>query len=279
MDFSAAPGLKGGAEMLSDDEFRRLLKHLDRPWDGFRKVRKGVKKRVRRHMQVVGCTGIDAYLDLLKRNPEVYAECQRCLAVTISRFFRDRRLWDHLRARVLPGLIKRFPDRLAAWSAGCANGEEPYTLAMIWEELAASLPSVPNLEILATDAEASFILRAEAGRYPPSSFREMPEGIKNRWFGKERGGRWWQIDAYLRERVRWRVHHLLEDPPTGRFQLILLRNNILTYYQGPGMIAAMERITATLTKGGVLVVGSHERPPPLSIALARDPGCPWLYRV
>jgi chemotaxis protein methyltransferase CheR len=265
--------------MLSDDEFRRLLKHLDRPWDGFRKVRKGVKKRVRRHMQTLECTGIDAYLDLLKRSQEASAECQRCLMVTISRFFRDRMLWDHLQARVLPGLIKRFPDRLTAWSAGCANGEEPYTLAMIWERLDATLPSAPILEILATDVEPSCILRAKAGLYPRSSFREMPEDLRNRWFHKLRGGRWWQIDAYLRERVNLRVHQLLEGPPARHFQLILLRNNLLTYYQGPAMVAAMEQITATLPKGGVLIVGSHEHPPSLHVPLTRDPECPWLYRV
>ena len=265
--------------MLSDDEFRHLLKVLDRPWNGFRKVRKGVKKRVRRHMQAVGCTGMDAYLDLLRQHSEARAECQRCLTVTISRFFRDRMLWDHLHARVLPGLIKRYNKRLRIWSAGCSTGEEPYTLAMVWEHLAASLPSPPTLEILATDAEPGCVLRAETGRYPRSSFREMPEDFRERWFHKMHGGRWWQIEAYLRAHVRWRVHQLLEDPPKRRFQLIFLRNNLLTYYQGPAVTAAMERITASLTKGGVLVLGSHEQPPRLSIALARDPDCPWVYRI
>jgi chemotaxis protein methyltransferase CheR len=144
----------------------------------------GGEKRVRRHLQAVGCPGMDAYMDLLRRNPEACAGCQRSLTVTISRFFRDRMLWDHLHARVLPELIQRFPERLAAWSAGCANGEEPYTLAMVWEHLAASLPSPPTLEILATDAEPSCILRAEAGRYPRSSFREMSEDFRKRWFHK-----------------------------------------------------------------------------------------------
>lgn len=264
--------------MLSDDEFRQLLKHLDRPWEGFRKVRKGAKKRVRRHMQMAGCKDIEAYLDLLKGNAEAFTECQRCLAVTISRFFRDRRLWDHLQARVLPGLIKRFPDRLAAWSAGCANGEEPYTLAMVWEELAATLPSAPILEILATDAEPSCILRAKDGLYPQSSFKEMPEEFKRRWFRKAHG-RWWQIDVYLRERIRWHAHQLLDDPPAGNFQIILLRNNLLTYYQGPDLTAALDRISAALSKDGVLVVGSHERPPPLKVALTRDGECPWIYRA
>jgi chemotaxis protein methyltransferase CheR len=264
--------------MLSDDEFRQLLEYLERPWKGFRKVRKGVKKRVRRHMQAMGCRGMDAYLDLLERNPEARDACQRCLTVTISRFFRDRRLWDHLSVRVLPELITRFPEGLTAWSAGCANGEEPYTLAMIWEMLPAPLLSAPAMDILATDADPACIQRAEAGRYPQSSFREMPEELRNQWFHKS-GRRQWQVDASLRKRVRWGVHQLFHDPPARRFQLILLRNNLLTYYQGPAMVAAMERIAATLPIGGALVVGSHERPPSLNVALNRDPECPWLYSV
>ena len=63
--------------MLSDDEFRHLLKYLNRPWNGFRKVRRGVKKRVRRHMQTLGCTGMDAYLDLLSQQPEARAAAHR----------------------------------------------------------------------------------------------------------------------------------------------------------------------------------------------------------
>jgi chemotaxis protein methyltransferase CheR len=215
----------------------------------------------------------------LKRNPETAAECQQYLTVTISRFFRDRRLWDYLQERVLPGLIQRFPGRLAAWSAGCANGEEPYTLAMIWEALAAALPAAPALEILATDAEPACILRAEAGQYPKSSFKEMPESLRKRWFRKMPGSRLWQIDPYLRARVHLEVHQLLEAPPAECFHLILLRNNLLTYYQGPAMVAAMERIAAALAKGGVLVVGSHERTPLLNTALTRDPECPWLYNA
>ena len=156
--------------------------------------------------------------------------------------------------------------------------EEPYTLTMVWENLAATRPSAPALDILATDALPDCILRAETGRYPRSSFREMPENLEMRWFQKERGGRWWQIDARLRQRVRLRVHQLLDDPPAGPFQMILLRNNLLTYYQGPAMVAAMERIAVTLPKGGVLIVGSHERPPRLSTALTRDPECPWIYK-
>ena len=78
--------------MLSDTEFRSLLEHLNRPWAGYRKVRKGVKQRVRRHMQNLACSTVEQYLVQLARQPAEMAACEECLRVTISRFFRDRLL-------------------------------------------------------------------------------------------------------------------------------------------------------------------------------------------
>ena len=76
-------------QMLNDDDFRELLQSLDRPWAGYRKVRKGVKKRVRRQMEQLGCRSMEDYLQQLRARPEVRAACEKCLLVTISRFFRD----------------------------------------------------------------------------------------------------------------------------------------------------------------------------------------------
>lgn len=263
--------------MLSDEAFRQLLHHLDRPWAGFRKVRKGVKKRVRRHMQSLGCTGIDPYLACLARDPAARQACESCLVVTISRFYRDRRLWEHLQTTVLPLLIHRFPNGLTAWSAGCAGGEEPYSLAMLWEEMAAAGQPRPALHLLATDAAASGLERAAAGRYPASSLKEMPEPLKNRWFHKAPGGRQWRIDARLHDRIHWRLHQLLDPPPRGPFHLIFLRNNLLTYYRGAPMEAALGRILSTLAPGGALILGAHERMPGAARPMRRDEGCPWTW--
>jgi len=263
--------------MLSDHEFRQLLDDLDRPWAGFRKVRKGVKKRVRRHMEQLGCFRIEDYIEHIHRNPYARNECDRCLMVTISRFFRDRRLWDHLQHHVLPALIDRYQDGLAAWSAGCANGEEPYSLAMIYKEAAASSRFAAHLHILATDADDAGLLRAAAGLYPASSLSEIPEHLKTRYFFKVRGGRQWRIDPGLREDITWQVHHLLEAPPLGPFHLIFLRNNLLTYYQGAVIEDALAHIAVSLVPDGVLILGSHERLPANDLAFIRSPACPWVY--
>lgn len=262
--------------MLSDEEFRRLLDVLDRPWAGFRKIRKGVKKRVRRHMERLECSTLEAYLELMKKNASIRNECEACLRVTISRFYRDRRLWDHLEKRILPELMNRFPGGVTAWSAGCANGEEPYSLAMVWETLIASGTESPPLQILATDANAECLERAKAGRFPMSSLKEVPDALKSRWFRKFPGSRQWQIDPFLKKHIKWQVHDLLDPPPLGEYHLILLRNNLLTYYQGPCMQNAVASITRSLVPRGVLILGSHEHLWP-GLPLTRDTVCPWIY--
>ncbi|RJQ83203.1 MAG: hypothetical protein C4519_07145 [Desulfobacteraceae bacterium] len=265
--------------MLSDDDFRLLLDHLDRPWSGFRKIRKGVKKRVRRHMTALGCTGVQDYLHRIDQDFEARAECERRLAVIISRFFRDRPLWDHLQARLLPELMNRFHEGLSAWSAGCARGEEPYSLAIIREETAAAVSPASAVRILATDADPSCLQHAREGLYPPSSLKEVPEALKGRWFKKECGARQMRIDPRLQTSIRFLAHDLLDAPPQGFFHLVLLRNNLLTYYQGLRLQTAFESIVGRIVPGGLLIVGSHERPPAGPFHLIRDPECPWVYHL
>ena len=166
--------------MLSDTEFRNLLEHLNRPWAGFRKVRKGVKKRIRRHMQEMGCSTIEQYIVQLAQQPGAKAGCEQCLRVTISRFFRDRQLWQTLAARILPDLAERFAPPIRIWSAGCACGEEPYSLAMAWDGLA----HPPTLDLLATDAGGICLARAREGTYGRNSLKEVPDELRERYFRK-----------------------------------------------------------------------------------------------
>ena len=259
--------------MLSDDEFRVFLHELDRPWTGFRKVRKGVKKRLRRHMQALDCSTIEQYIDHLHRHPAAMAACQEQLRVTISRFFRDRHLWRVLQERILPGLAGRFAGTIRAWSAGCACGEEPYSLAMVWSEL--GRPA--DLDLLATDANRAGLARARAGRYPRSSLKEVPDSLREKYFELKRGGRQFLIRAHRLPTIRWQQHDLLDPPPAGPVHLILLRNNLLTYYQSDLLRKAFEGIIAVLPPGGCLLTGSHERLPESPVSLTRDMGCPWVY--
>lgn len=113
---------------MDDQQFRQLLKYFGLSWRGYRKVRKGVKKRIRRHMNVLGCHDISAYLLELDRSDKLRHECELLMTVSISRFFRDGKLWEVLQTGILPGLIEKSVEKMRVWSAGCASGEEVYSI-------------------------------------------------------------------------------------------------------------------------------------------------------
>ncbi len=260
--------------MLSDSDFKYLLAELGRPWKGFRKVRKGVMKRIRRHMRNLDCHSVDSYLAKLRDDPEEYKICQDCLQVTISRFFRDKHLWKVLKEMILPDLLRLSPEQLRVWSAGCACGEEPYSLAILWDELSASA----DMEIIATDANAKCLARARAGSFQKSSLREMtPEQVQE-YFFVNIGRREYTISAHLQEKIVWQHLNLLDLPTEGEFHLVFLRNSLLTYYYDPLLSQALQQILSVLVPGGYFIVGSHEKLSSEFVEFSRTKFHPCIYQ-
>jgi len=246
---------------MDDQQFRQLLKYFGLSWEGYRKVRKGVKKRIRRYMNVLGCHDISAYLLELDRSDKVRHECELLMTVSISRFFRDRKLWEVLQTEILPGLIEKPVEKIRVWSAGCASGEEVYSLKILWDGLAASNPHLPEFEITATDINPIYLKRARAGVYQSSSLKEVPEGFRSVYFEAQADGKLYAVRTSMKKGVIWQIRHLLSDPPDAQFDLIFLRNNLLTYYLDKFKKPALGKVISHLSAGGFLIIGSHEKLP------------------
>ena len=256
--------------------FRRLLDHLSLSWSGYRKVRRGAQGRVTRHMQQIGCRGIQEYLERLGREEAVRRECERRLTVPISRFFRDRSLWGVLEERVVPRLLDRHAADLRIWSAGCARGEEVYSLKILWENLRAGGRSMPALEILATDLDSEHLARGQQGVFGKGSLKEVSPADRSRWFEPMSGGDRFAVDPALREGVVWKVHDLRDDPPGHGFQLVMLRNNVLTYYREDVRADILAKVVPALAPAGYLVMGAHEHLPAAISGLAPLPECRYI---
>lgn len=246
---------------MDDGQFRQLLEHLGLSWRGYRKVRKGVKKRVRRHMEQLGCRTVSSYILALESQPDVRAACRRLMTVSISRFFRDRRLWEVLGGEILPELIGTYGKRVEIWSAGCASGEEVYSLKILWQGLKNVHAPTPELRITATDMNPVYLERAKAAVYPESSLKVVPDRVRSTWFEKVPGRNTYALTPRLKEGILWRVHDLLYEDPPGVFHLIFLRNNLLTYCQDASANQALQRIVNALAMKGFLIIGAHERLP------------------
>jgi chemotaxis methyl-accepting protein methylase len=264
------------AGAMEPTDFRRLLDQLSLSWSGYRKVRRGVQRRVARHMQQLGCRGIQEYLECLGREEAVRRECERRMTVPVSRFFRDRRLWEVLEARVLPQLLDRGPAILRIWSAGCSRGEEVYSFKILWEKLRAAGRKLPVLAILATDLNPEHLAMARLGVFGPGSLKEVSAAERSRWLEPVAGCDRFAVHPALRTEIAWTVHDLREHPPGRGFQLVFLRNNALTYYREAVRLDILSKLMPALAPEGFLVIGARERLPAAVSGLAPLPECRYV---
>ena len=247
--------------ILDDRQFAMLLAFLNYSWDGYRKVRKGVKKRVARHMQELGCRNMDHYLARLEADPGLRAECRRQMTVSVSRFFRDLRLWEILEACVLPELTAQPPETVKVWSAGCAGGEEVYSFRILWETFTAKCSTPPRLKMIATDLAPQYLERAKKGIYPAGALRDADAERRSDWFFNVKKDRY-IVRPWVKNGIDWRVQDLLTDPPPAEdLDLVFLRNSLLTYYLPDLSEKPLQRVINALRPGGFLVIGAKERLP------------------
>ncbi|RJQ52213.1 MAG: hypothetical protein C4530_19190 [Desulfobacteraceae bacterium] len=245
---------------MHDDEFYALLDRLGFSREGYRKVRKGVKKRIRRHMLQIGCSNLVDYLERLQADPVLMDQLNQRMTVSISRFFRDRRLWTALEKEIFPERTRMNPEEIRVWSAGCACGEEVYSIKIVWERLRRRQKNLPAFAVTATDSNPVFLQKAQAGVYTRSSLNEVdPEDLES--FFKPVPGNRFEVLPVLKDGIVWdRKDHLL-DPPETSFQLIFLRNNVLTYLEDSLKRKAFENVMEGLAPCGILIIGSHEELP------------------
>ena len=263
---------------VDDTQFRKILDYFSFSWKGYKKVRKGAKKRILRHMQSLNCRRVSEYLDLIDANPNLRQESERVMAVSISRFFRDRDLWRILEEEILPKLAGSGIPVIRAWSAGCAGGEEVYSLKIIHERLVQAKTCNALIQVLATDVNPENLDRARAGIFPVSSLREVPHDARDRFFDTARR-RQYAVKHELTANIQWQCHHLLSDPPDTGFHLLFLRNNLLTYYRDNLKIPAFQRIAGTLSSSGYLIIGAHEKLPDSGFRFVRHPRNPHIFQI
>jgi chemotaxis protein methyltransferase CheR len=263
---------------MDDHQFRRVLDFFSLSWKGYRRVRKGVKKRMARHMQDRGFREVGQLLSALGRDPEERAAVERLLSVSISRFFRDRDLWHAIEESVLPAVIAGKTSKVKVWSAGCARGEEAYTFKILWEETRRRLGQMPVLESWATDLNPDYLERAREGVYSAGSLKKLPDEIRSNYLRPLPHQRYSLADA-IKEGIRWKVHNLCRDnPPAEGFSLIFLRNNLLTYCQDTIRDPALSKLIDSLAPEGFLIIGSHEKLPLGVTTLSAFLRHPSIYR-
>lgn len=231
------------------------LPRLGLRWRGYRKVRRQVCKRVDRRIRALGLDGVESYRRRLETDPEEWKVLDDLTRITISRFFRERDVFTCLDETVLPMLhASAQPGPVRIWSAGCAGGEEAYTLA-----IAAKRRAIP-VKIVATDWDSQQLRRAREARYAPGTLKHLPASWKP-WAFDRQGD-----ELVLKEELRTDVELLRQDirtdMPDDPFHLVLCRYLAFTYFDAPLQRRIAERLLERTVPGGFIVLGKHESWPP-----------------
>ena len=243
---------------------QEILTVLGYRWKGFRKVRRRVCKRISHRIRELELSALSAYRRYLEKHKQEWGVLDEFCNITISRFYRDRGIFDRLQLEILPILaqiaIEKNQSYVRCWSAGCCSGEEPYSLQIVWK--LSVLPkvgiSIP-LNIIATDRNAQILERAKAGNFPEGSFKDLPLQLKEQAFVKQ--GNTYQLKNYFNQPVRFIRQDIREEMPEGEFDLILCRNLVFTYFREDLQREVFNRMIKKLKPGGFFVVGIHESLP------------------
>ena len=216
-----------------------------------------IRRRVTRRMSLHDIERLDAYAQLIRDDEHEATALMKDLLISVTNFFRDPPAWAVLEERVIPHL---FADRAAAdhvrvWSAGCATGEEAYSLAMLLAEHASGLVSVPRIQIFASDLDDDSIRIAREGLYSEADVADVPPQRVQRFFVREAGG--FRVRRELRELALFAHHNVIKDPPFSHLDLIVCRN-LLIYLNRASQQRVMETFQFALRHGGWLFLGSSE---------------------
>jgi chemotaxis protein methyltransferase CheR len=236
------------------------LPRLQMRWAGFRKVRKQVCKRIDRRLSELRLPDGVAYRDYLEAHGEEWSVLDMFCRISISRFYRDRGVFDYLRDDVLPTLATMAQvsgdHRVRCWSAGCASGEEVYTVNILWKRHVGSwFPDLP-LRIIATDSDPSMLDRARRGCYSTSSLKDVPKDWLTAAFTES--GDCLCVKPEFRDGVDFVLQDIRRDMPEGRFHLVLCRHLAFTYFNEALQQETLGRVLTKLVSGGILVTGKQE---------------------
>jgi len=217
-----------------------------------------VGRRIRRRMEFRQIPEVSDYAAILSGDQNELESLYRDLLIGVTEFFRDKPVFQYLDQEIVPKLFShlRTGEDMRVWSAGCATGEEAYSLAILLAERAEDLGFVGKITVFATDVHRTSLDMASQGLYERERLSNVsPERLER--FFKNEGGDLYRVSSELRKMVVFAPHNLISDPPFTRLDLICCRN-LLIYFQPPVQEKVISFFHFALKTGGILFLGSSE---------------------
>jgi len=245
---------------VSDDPaaLEQLLEHLKstRGFDFTGYKRPSLERRLAKRMGELGIEDYTTYLDHLEVQPDEFGQLFDTLLINVTSFFRDEAPWGFLQSTVLPELLARRPDGpIRAWVAGCASGEEAYTLAMLLAERLGVDDYARRVKIYATDVDDDALDSARGATYEPKAVGPVPERLRERYLERVDGRV--AVCQELRRNVIFGRNDLVQDAPISRVDLLVCRNTLM-YFTAETQARILRRFHFALKPDGLLFLGKSE---------------------
>jgi two-component system CheB/CheR fusion protein len=241
-----------------EEHLRRVLAHLRvRTGHDFSHYKRStILRRVQRRMQITRKEGLDDYFAFLRDSADEAQALLADLLISVTTFFRDSRAFETLARVAITEMFKgKEHGSIRVWSAGCATGEEAYSVAMLLMEEASRHELRPEIQVFGSDMDPRALTIAREGRYPSSIEADVSEERLRRFFVRD--GDYYRVKRDLRDVVLFANHSLLKDPPFSRLDLILCRN-LLIYLDRDLQQQVLSTLHYGLNPDGYLFLGSSE---------------------
>ncbi len=247
-------------EEKTEDVLRAILEQVSQQASvDFRSYKTStILRRIGRRMAVTHKHSIQDYEEYLRHHPEEIGELVKAFLINVTQFFRDPEAFAYLKSDILPRLIEQARGRgrdLRLWAAGCASGEEPYSLAMLLTDMLSAEISEWNVKIFATDLDEAAISFARRGLYSENLLRGIPSAYIERFF--ERVDHGYRIAKTLRQMVIFGQQDLSRSAPFPRINLVLCRN-VLIYFTPELQDYVLSQFAFSLSPDGYLFLGKAE---------------------
>ena len=248
------PPVAGGP----DEDFEALLEFLkeERGFDFTGYKRASLMRRVERRMAEVGVASFEEFRDHLMVHPEAFTSLFNTILINVTSFFRDREAWLHLLEQVLPAILARRDGQpIRVWSAGCASGEEAYTLAIVLCEALGAEDFKTRVKIYATDVDEEALAVARLASYSERDLQAVPEEWREKYF-RIQGDRY-VFDKDLRRSVIFGRNDLVQDAPISHVDVLACRNTLM-YFNAETQARIVQRMHFALRPDGVIFLGKAE---------------------
>jgi two-component system, chemotaxis family, CheB/CheR fusion protein len=251
--------MTGPAPEETDSDLEDLLVFIRdaRGFDFTGYKRSSLARRVRKRMHEAGSADFVDYRDRLESSAEEFGHLFNTILINVTGFFRDAETWANLQREVMPELLADIgqDSEIRVWSAGCASGEEAYSLAIAFSEALGLEECARRVKIYGTDVDDEALRDARVGLYPAKALETLPAELRDKYF--EQNGAQFSFRPDLRRRVIFGRHDITRDAPISRLDLLVCRNTLM-YFNVETQSQVIDRFHFALREGGYLFLGKAE---------------------